>query len=324
MKKFTFTAAMVLLALFFVLGIFVSGYSPEKDEDASAEQLTETERAEEAADSQRQSAEEVSADLAAIFDEYFAETGVDTSMLGISVYDFESGGSYALNDTVYFTAASTYKLPLAMLYYEKINDRTYALSDGLLYEAYHYEEGGTIAYDYLPGSYISIEELLHCLIIDSDNTAGHILYENLGGWQAFKEAAAKYSDTAIAETDSEYYSGENEFTAAYMEDVLDYLHTNADDFETLLDDMQQAMPDDYLNMYIGDGMAQKYGQYDMAENAVGISMSGHPYSIAVFTSLGYTGRLLIGDVNELLWQYFNAATDNKNISPEESAEAAAA
>lgn len=320
MKKLTFTVAVMLLSLFLVLSIFGFGHSSENEKNVNAEQLTKTECVEEVGDSERLAAEAVSADLADIFSEYFAETGVDTSKLGISVVDFESGGSYALNDTVYFTAASTYKVPLAMIYYEKINDGSYALSDGLLYEDYHYEEGGTIGYDYLPGSYISIEELLHCMIIDSDNTAAHILFENLGGWQAFKEAAAKYSDVEIAEDDSEYYSDENIFTAAYMEDVLDYLYSHADDFETLLDDMMQAMPDDYLNMYLGDVMAQKYGQYEMAENAVGISMRGHPYSIAIFTSLGYSGRLLIGEVNELLWQYFNAVTDSQNISPKESAD----
>ena len=306
MNKLTLTLATMLIASCFVVGIFVSDSQPAEQELADVQQLAQTVDAGNAVDSETEAeAEEVSNELTELIDSYLLETGIDTSQLGIAVYDFESGGSYALNDTTYFTAASTYKLPLAMLYYEMINNGEYSLSDELIYESYHYEEGGTICYDYLPGSSISIEELLHCMILYSDNTAAHILFENLGGWQAFKEAAAKYSDVEIAEDDSEYYSDENIFTAAYMEDVLDYLYSHADDFETLLDDMTQAMPDDYLNMYLGDVMAQKYGQYDMAENAVGLSMSGHPYSIAVYTALGYSGRVLIGELNELIWQYFN-------------------
>lgn len=321
MNKLTLTLAVTLIAACFVLGIFVSG--PQTDDEASAavEQLSQSDETASSTDTGAE-AEDVSADLTALIDAYLAETGVDTSMLGIAVYDFESGGSYAWNDTTYFTAASTYKLPLAMLYYEMINAGECSLSDALLYESYHYEEGGTICYDYLPGSSISLEELLHCMILYSDNTAAHILYENLGGWQAFKEAAATYSDVEIADTDSAYYSDDNIFTAAYMEDVLDYLYTNADNFETLLDDMVESMPDDYLNMYLGDTMAQKYGQYDLAENAVGISMSGHPYSIAVYTALGYTGRELIGELNELIWQYFNGADGVTGDSGTESVAAA--
>ena len=51
-------------------------------------------------------------------------------------------------------------------------------------------------------------------------------------------------------------------------------------------------------------MAQKYGQYEMAENAIGLSTSGRPYSIAVYTSLGETGRQWMGVLNAEIWNYF--------------------
>lgn len=307
-SKLAFGLMLLLITICLILAIFAVGRHDLTDEEIPTDQLSQIENA----DDSTPSAEDVSADLEAILEHYFAETGVDTSSLGIAIYDFESGGSYAWNDQTYFTAASTYKLPLAMIYYEKIAAGECALSDELVYEAYQYEEGGTICYDYSPGSSISIEELLHCMIVDSDNTAAHILYENLGGWVAFKEAITRYSDVAIDENDGVYYSFDNVFTAAFMEDVLGYLYAHEDEFSTLLEDMLQSQPDDYLNMNIGDKMAQKYGQYEEAENAIGISMSGHPYSIVVYTSLGYTGRLLIGELNAMIWDYFNEGYDGQN------------
>lgn len=301
---------LFLMVICLILAIFFVGKNHISNEEMSNDQFSQTENIDEnqepsVENDQEPSASEVSADLKLILENYFTETGVDTSALGISIYDFESGGSYTWNDMTYFTAASTYKLPLAMVYYEKIADGECALSDELVYEAYQYEEGGTIGYDYSPGDTISIGELLHCMIVGSDNTAAHILFENLGGWVAFKEAITKYSDVAIEESDVVYYSYDNVFTAAFMEDVLGYLYEHAGEFLTLLQDMLQSKPDDYLNMNIGDKMAQKYGQYGEAESAIGISMSGHPYSIVVYTSLGYTGRLLIGELNAMIWDYFN-------------------
>ena len=66
-----------------------------------------------------------------------------------------------------------------------------------------------------------------------------------------------------------------------------------------------AKLNDYLNGVIGGTkMAQKYGQYEEAENALGFSTSGRPYSIVVYTSLGYAGREWMGELNALIWDYF--------------------
>lgn len=289
-------AALAIIACIFLLG---------PDTDATQQQAESVETTETHSEASDPSAEEVSADLAALVNDFLAEQGVDTTQLGIVIEDFESGGSYSLNATTYFTAASTYKLPLAMIYYDKLATGALSPEDTLYYDASCYEEGGTIGYDYQPGDAISLEALLHEMIVESDNTAAHILYENLGGWMAFKKDIAYYSAAPVSEDDSVYYSYENMFTADYMSDVLAYLYAHEENYGTLLEDMLASRPDDYLNAKVGDKMAQKYGQYEMAENAVGLAMEGHPYSIAVYTALGYTGSVLIGDLNDIVWTYFN-------------------
>ncbi len=265
-------------------------------------------------------AEEIAADIAALVQASMTENGIDPSQVGIVVHDLGSDAVYAHNETTYFTAGSTYKLPLAMLIYEKIDAGALALTDTLYYDASYYEEGGSIGINYLPGASIAVSELLHCLIVDSDNTAAHILIGSMGDWLSFKQEAVKYSAVPIDENDGDYFSYYNVFTAGYMNDVLAYLWEHRDDFETLVDDLTAAKPDDYLNGVLGGTkMAQKYGQYEMAENAIGFSTSGHPYSIAVYTSLGYTGREWMGAVNAEIWQYFEEL-DREQSAVEETLE----
>lgn len=251
------------------------------------------------------------------------ENGFDESQVGIVVHDYVTDAVYAVNADSYFTAGSTYKVPLAMLYYEKLAAGEFTPERGLYYDAAYYEEGGPIGATYLPGDYISVEELLHAVIVDSDNTAAHILYENLGGWVEFKKEVAKYSSKEIVEeTDETYYSYWNEFTASYMNDVLDYLYDHRENFETLIADLTEAKPNDYLNGVIGGTkMAQKYGQYEEAENALGFSTSGRPYSIVVYTSLGYAGREWMGELNALIWDYFAHVEQEEQPQEQTDAEA---
>lgn len=317
MKKglmiFLFTAAICCC----VLGIYMTMDSritePTIDEDASLlikDKVTKDDAAEEesqeAAAPERKSAEEIAKNLELIVTSSMLENGFDESQVGIVVHDYVTDAVYAVNADSYFTAGSTYKVPLAMLYYEKLAAGEFTPERGLYYDAAYYEEGGPIGATYLPGDYISVEELLHAVIVDSDNTAAHILYENLGGWVEFKKEVAKYSSKEIIEeTDDTYYFYWNEFTASYMNDVLDYLYDHRENFETLIADLTEAKPNDYLNGVIGGTkMAQKYGQYEEAENALGFSTSGRPYSIVVYTSLGYAGREWMGELNALIWDYF--------------------
>ena len=69
--------------------------------------------------------------------------------------------------------------------------------------------------------------------------------------------------------------------------------------------MLASEPGNYLNRVIGDVMAQKYGCFDGAINAVGFAYYSHPYSIAVFTDNVSDAAQVIGELNEICWNYFN-------------------
>ena len=170
-----------------------------------------------------------------------------------------------MNEKDEFIAASIYKLPLAMLYYDKVNEGEYTLDSTFTYSGYMHEDAGVISSDYGIGSQVPLSDLLNDLIIYSDNDAGHILYENLGGWKEYKEAMTKYTDS-ISEN---YYTMDNVTTANTMNDVVTYLYDHKEDYKGLIKNMEEAEPGEYLDRDTQLSMPQKYGMNDSALNSVG-------------------------------------------------------
>lgn len=147
-----FTAAICCC----VLGIYMTMDSriaePAINEDASLlikDKVTKDDAAEEesqeTAEPERKSAEEIAKNLELIVTSSMLENGFDESQVGIVVHDYVTDAVYAVNADSYFTAGSTYKVPLAMLYYEKLAAGEFTPAHGLYYDASYYEEGGRSA-----------------------------------------------------------------------------------------------------------------------------------------------------------------------------------
>lgn len=242
-------------------------------------------------------------ELMDLINTYLNENGIDQSQIALCVRSLDKLEDYNINGDTEFIAASVYKLPLALLWYERVNNGEVSLQDTLYYDASYYEEGPGVASDYAAGSSIPLSDLLNSLILNSDNTAGHILFENLGGWTSFKQEITKYTSRQM---DEEFYSYENVLTANYTSDVLQYIYDNQGNFETLISNMRQSMDNDYLDLKVDTNVAQKYGSFDYSENAVGfVDNAKIPYSISIFTTLGSNGVNVIGDINEICYNYFN-------------------
>lgn len=225
--------------------------------------------------------------LAKDIEAYFQENGIDHEKVAYCITDLEHNIKYSMNEKDEFIAASIYKLPLAMLYYDKVNEGEYTLDSTFTYSGYMHEDAGVISSDYGIGSQVPLSDLLNDLIIYSDNDAGHILYENLGGWKEYKEAMTKYTDT-ISEN---YYTMDNVTTANTMNDVVTYLYDHKEDYKGLIKNMEEAEPGEYLDRDTQLSMPQKYGMYDSALNSVGFVECNTSYSIVVLTSLGDKGAI---------------------------------
>lgn len=239
-------------------------------------------------------------DLAKDIEAYFQENGIDHEKVAYCITDLEHNIKYSMNEKDEFIAASIYKLPLAMLYYDKVNDGEYTLDSTFTYSGYMHEDAGVISSNYGIGCQIPLCDLLDDLIVYSDNDAGHILYENLGGWKEYKEAMTKYTDS-ISEN---YYTEDNVSTANTMNDVVTYLYDHKENYKDLIKNMEKAEPGEYLDRDIQLSMPQKYGMYDSALNSVGFVECNEPYSIVVLTDLGNKGADVMANINRIAYEHF--------------------
>lgn len=238
--------------------------------------------------------------LAKDIEAYFQENGIDHEKVAYCITDLEHNIKYSMNEKDEFIAASIYKLPLAMLYYDKVNEGEYTLDSTFTYSGYMHEDAGVISSDYGIGSQVPLSDLLNDLIIYSDNDAGHILYENLGGWKEYKEVMTKYTDS-ISEN---YYTMDNVTTANTMNDVVTYLYDHKEDYKGLIKNMEEAEPGEYLDRDTQLSMPQKYGMYDSALNSVGFVECNTSYSIVVLTSLGDKGTDVMANINRIAYEHF--------------------
>ncbi len=238
--------------------------------------------------------------LAKDIEAYFQENGIDHEKVAYCITDLEHNIKYSMNEKDEFIAASIYKLPLAMLYYDKINEGEYTLDSTFTYSGYMHEGAGVISLNYGIGSQVPLSDLLNDLIIYSDNDAGHILYENLGGWKEYKEAMTKYTNS-ISEN---YYTMDNVTTVNTMNDVVTYLYDHKEDYKVLIKNMEKAEPGEYLDRDTQLSMPQKYGMYDYALNSVGFVECNTSYSIVVLTSLGDKGADVMANINRIAYEHF--------------------
>ena len=297
-KKNKIIIISLLSALLIVLCVFaVEMKNTEKKayqviSDIGEDQNTEVEN--------KDNSQFIDMSLAKDIEAYFQENGIDHEKVAYCITDLEHNIKYSMNEKDEFIAASIYKLPLAMLYYDKVNEGEYTLDSTFTYSGYMHEDAGVISSDYGIGSQVPLSDLLNDLIIYSDNDAGHILYENLGGWKEYKEAMTKYTDS-ISEN---YYTMDNVTTANTMNDVVTYLYDYKEDYKGLIKNMEEAEPGEYLDRDTQLSMPQKYGMYDSALNSVGFVECNTSYSIVVLTSLGDKGADVMANINRIAYEHF--------------------
>ena len=119
---------------------------------------------------------EESQEVKEIAERYIQNKKLSEENFGFFYYNPNNQKYYFYNADKYFTAASTIKVPLAIVYYDKINAGEISKDTTLLYNAEDYEEGsGATSSRYKPGNYIPVSYLLEQMIVNSDNTATQIL-----------------------------------------------------------------------------------------------------------------------------------------------------
>ena len=293
----------VIIAIGIIIYSYITKAKEEVNEQAEQQKKEESietasieESSTEETDVQETNIEEtIDTNIEKLINQIMTENNLNENNFFFFFYNIEEKKYYFYNETTYFTAASTIKVPVAMLYYDKIADGEMSLSDTLIYSSDDYEvgDGSTVA-DYSVGDRIPISYLLEQTIVNSDNTALNILVHSLG-YETCKEAITKYTDAELTE---EFYSS-NVANVLYYYDVLQHLYQNADKYSQLIEYMKISSGGEYLKANLPQYVvAHKYGSYEGYVHDYGIIYGKNTYLIGVFTKGIANANDLIADIGK--------------------------
>ena len=246
------------------------------------------------------------ADLETILADYMEENGLKKGNFALSYYNTVTGEACAVNDTVFMPAASTFKLPLNMYYYELERDGKIT-PDTVIPSAK------------LEGVEYTLEEIRRASLIQSDNDTALALLYNLGEFPDYKTIMRDTYFHMPGDQIEYIYYADNYYCTNMMMDALKYLYENSGDFEELLDYLKQAQPDTYFRAYVTEyEVAHKYGWFEGTVNDVGIFYTPEPFLLAVYTK-DLDNDFLISDVAQLVTEYnvANATLPEPEPEPEE-------
>lgn len=203
--------------------------------------------------------------LEQVMETFMVENGLDENNFSVSYYNTATGESYAFNDKTMMVAASTFKLPLNMYYYEL-------------------EQAGELEPDAVLDRVGVKLSLAHELsLVQSNNEVSIGMLYSLGDFRTYKALMRKYFTLPDEEINYLYYA-DNYYCTHMMIDALKYLYENRENFGEMLGYMKQAQPGEYFKAGVTEyEVAHKYGWYDGAVNDVGIIYTEEPFLLAVYT-----------------------------------------
>ncbi len=230
-----------------------------------------------------------------IIDEYRKNKNLNEDNFAFFYYRPDNGEYYFFNEEKLFTAASTIKVPLAMIYYDKINNNDLRLDDTFKYKSSQYEAGaGSTAVNYKPGNEIELSFLLEQMIVESDNTATNILRDNLGGEKAYRILIKQYTSRDFPEE----FNENNLTSAGFGLDIMKRLYINQDKYSQLLELMKKSSGGGYLKRDVNCQVAHKYGSFEGYVHDYGICYTEVPYLIGIFTKDVDNAEDLIANINK--------------------------
>lgn len=202
-----------------------------------------------------------------LIEEFIGNKDLLDRQIALGYYNLVTGEEHYLHGDQYMVAASTYKVPLNMVFAEKISRGEMSLDTVIGYKKY--------------------SELLHTTIVDSSNNDAETLWLELGDYMQFRRMIAPYMGEDPATVSSKFY--ENNFnTPRQSVTCLKLLYENPDRFPNIIETMKEAEPEQYFKYSERRyEIAHKYG-YNTEEwhtylNDTGIVYTEDPFIIVFFS-----------------------------------------
>lgn len=152
---------------------------------------------------------------------FLSERGIDPEKVALGYRNTVTGEEHFLNGDIYHMAASMQKVPLNMVYTERVRSGEMTLNERI---------GG---YPYA--------KALELTIVDSDNDLAYRLWMKLGGFREYRSMIVPYMTDDPDSLDPIFFR-DNYFTARQMIHCLNLLQTESERFPGLIDMMRLAEP----------------------------------------------------------------------------------
>lgn len=225
-----------------------------------------------------------SEELKGLMNAFMQDYGLTAANFAVAYENLSTGETYYFNELKQWDAASTYKFPLNLLYYDK--------------QAAGEITGDTI----IPGTNTPLSECHHQSLEFSNNPLSEAMMDNLGSYDVVKQNMRKYFTLTDAETDNSYYH-HNYFCARQMMDCAKYLYDHQSQYREALGYLEAAQPGLYFKRNIPDvTIAQKYGQRDGYEHTAGVVFGNTPFALSVY-SYNAGSEPMIGACAKLFYDY---------------------
>lgn len=228
--------------------------------------------------------------------------GSGISKVGFIYYDLTSGEKIAINENKLCVAASTYKVGMNMVAYDKVRSGSLDLDEGLKYDSSMYEGGTGILQGQINTtlkSPVKVQKLLDLAIIHSDNIATNMVSRRLGGTQAVRKAVLNMTGITNVETTNNKTTPEVQFR------LLKKLYGNRDDKYNahLIDVMKQTSFHDRIDKYVPKNLvAHKIGNYGSYTNDIGIVFTDEPYVFVMYVDGLSNSAEKIAQVSKMVYE----------------------
>lgn len=201
----------------------------------------------------------------ALLASFLEENSLNEDNFSLCYYNTITCETVSFNETRLMAAASTYKLPLNIYYYDL-------------------EREGLLASDAWVGAAYLDDAHLRSLVWSDNTVSEAMIYFYPGSFHAYKEALL--SICGVDEPDDPAYYTQNVFSTEMMIGALRRVYEAPDIYAELLDYLKQAYPQDgFFRRDVTEyEVAHKYGYFEGAENDVGIFYTDEPFLLAVYTS----------------------------------------
>lgn len=195
-----------------------------------------------------------------IIEEFLKENNIPEDRIALGYKNTVTGEEHYFNGDSCFMSASLFKVPLNMVYTDRIFRGEMTMEDKI----------GGVSYRYC----------LETTIVDSSNEMAYLLWDNLGSFADYRREIAPYMGVDPDDADPIFLK-ENVCTARQMIYCLDLLYTESERFDGIIDLMLLAKPDEYFKSHEQSvPVAHKYGYIRDTE------VTGHLYindSAVVYT-----------------------------------------